>query len=417
MYRFYAELAGASVREIEYRRGLDFPLEELLGAIRPSTRAVLIANPNNPTGTGTDLGGVEAHSRRRAERRRADRRSVLRILRRDGAAAWIREYPNLFVSRTFSKVYGMAAMRCGCLFSQRGERPVAAQSAVAVQREHAGRDGGARRGSGSRVCRELRRRSAGGARTACAGFDKLGIRLLSEPGEFRVCSRPASARFRFAMRCASAACWFATAATRFPAAFASPSARARRSRDFWTELGEVSVDPLIVFDMDGVLAEVTESYREAIVQTVEHFTGQRVTRDLIQEYKNQGGWNNDWALSQQHRRGSGRRGRLRRRGRCTSTRFFSANNGDGLILRESWFPQPGLLERLAGSVTAWRSSPAACAMKPTSRCERFAAGSALRSDHLRGRCREPASPRRKDCSRFNADNPGRKSGIRRRHGG
>ena len=28
------------------------------------------------------------------------------------------EYPNLFVSRTFSKIYGMAAMRCGCLFSQ-----------------------------------------------------------------------------------------------------------------------------------------------------------------------------------------------------------------------------------------------------------------------------------------------------------
>ncbi len=30
----------------------------------------------------------------------------------------IPEYPNLFVSRTFSKIYGMAAMRCGCLFSQ-----------------------------------------------------------------------------------------------------------------------------------------------------------------------------------------------------------------------------------------------------------------------------------------------------------
>jgi histidinol-phosphate aminotransferase len=29
----------------------------------------------------------------------------------------IDEYPNLFVSRTFSKVYGMAAMRVGCLFS------------------------------------------------------------------------------------------------------------------------------------------------------------------------------------------------------------------------------------------------------------------------------------------------------------
>ena len=66
---------------------------------------------------------------------------------------------------------------------------------------------------------------------------------------------------------------------------------------FLTEL-ETLVEELIVFDMDGVLAEVTESYREAIVQTVEHFTGRRIERDLIQDYKNQGGWNNDWALSQ-----------------------------------------------------------------------------------------------------------------------
>jgi histidinol-phosphate aminotransferase len=47
MYRFYVELAGANVREIEYRPGdLAFPLEEFLAAIRPDTRAILIANPD-----------------------------------------------------------------------------------------------------------------------------------------------------------------------------------------------------------------------------------------------------------------------------------------------------------------------------------------------------------------------------------
>ena len=33
------------------------------------------------------------------------------------ALPWIARYPNLFVSRTFSKAFGLAAMRCGCLFS------------------------------------------------------------------------------------------------------------------------------------------------------------------------------------------------------------------------------------------------------------------------------------------------------------
>src|SRR5712691_9917774 len=54
---------------------------------------------------------------------------------------------------------------------------------------------------------------------------------------------------------------------------------------------------IIVFDMDGVLVDVSESYREAIQQTVEHFTGKRVTRADIQDWKNRGGWNDDWALS------------------------------------------------------------------------------------------------------------------------
>ena len=105
------------------------------------------------------------------------------------------------------------------------------------------------------------------------------------------------------------------------------------------------MDQLIVFDMDGVLAEVTESYREAIVQTVKHFTGCQIARDLIQDYKNQGGWNNDWALSQKIAADLG----VEVPYDVVVDYFneiFIGKNGDGLIQREQWFPKPGLLERL-----------------------------------------------------------------------
>lgn len=119
MYRFYAELAAAQVKEIEFPADFSFPLDALLSAISPRTKAILIANPNNPTGTGISIEGIK------------------RILGAAPAAAvlideayyefcgvtalpCIKQYKNLFVSRTFSKVYGMAAMRCGCLFSTAG---------------------------------------------------------------------------------------------------------------------------------------------------------------------------------------------------------------------------------------------------------------------------------------------------------
>jgi HAD superfamily hydrolase (TIGR01548 family) len=108
------------------------------------------------------------------------------------------------------------------------------------------------------------------------------------------------------------------------------------------------VDSLIVFDMDGVLAEVMESYRESIVQTVQHFTGKTITRDAIQDYKNQGGWNNDWALSQKIAADFGTQIDYDTVVKQFNV-FFLGENGDGLVTRESWFPKPGLLERLGES--------------------------------------------------------------------
>lgn len=118
MYRFYAQLAGAKVHELDYRPGtLAFPLEELLEQVTLETKAVLVSNPNNPTGTGVDLRGIE---------KVLDKATNAVVLVDEAyyefcgitALPLMKRYPNLFVSRTFSKTYGLAGMRCGCLFSQ-----------------------------------------------------------------------------------------------------------------------------------------------------------------------------------------------------------------------------------------------------------------------------------------------------------
>jgi HAD superfamily phosphatase len=106
------------------------------------------------------------------------------------------------------------------------------------------------------------------------------------------------------------------------------------------------VKDLLIFDMDGVLVEVTDSYRAAVIECVHHFTGQRVSYELIQDYKNEGGWNNDWDLSQKIAADLGvpvPHSTIV----AKFNEFFLGDNGNGLIMRERWFPRPGLLERLA----------------------------------------------------------------------
>jgi HAD superfamily phosphatase len=106
-------------------------------------------------------------------------------------------------------------------------------------------------------------------------------------------------------------------------------------------------EQLIVFDMDGVLVDVTDSYRETIVRVVEHFTGAAMTHPQIQDYKNQGGWNDDWKLSHHV---------IRQHGVEVEyqtvvdyfQKLFHGNGTDGMILREQWMAREGLLERLAG---------------------------------------------------------------------
>jgi histidinol-phosphate aminotransferase len=119
MYRFFAELAGASVVSLRYDDEMRFPVDAVVRALRQAPkgrpRVLYIANPNNPTGTLVQ----------RDELRRILRAASRTLVFVDEAyfdfsgltiLSWIRRYPNLLVARTFSKSAGLAALRVGCLF-------------------------------------------------------------------------------------------------------------------------------------------------------------------------------------------------------------------------------------------------------------------------------------------------------------
>ncbi len=53
----------------------------------------------------------------------------------------------------------------------------------------------------------------------------------------------------------------------------------------------------IVLDIDGVLVDVADSYRRAIVESVLRVYGDSIPKDGVQAFKNAGGFNNDWELT------------------------------------------------------------------------------------------------------------------------
>ncbi len=184
MYRFYCEVAGARLKEVAYPYpGMEFPLQDVLDAITPETRAVLFANPNNPTGTGISLLGIERILHRA-------RKAVVLVdeayYEFSGVTALgeIERVPNLFVCRTFSKVFGMAAMRLGCLFSHEANVELLhkAQSpysvnALAVSAAQAAIQDNA-------YVQEYVAEVLAARELLCFGLEKLGIAYVPSSGNF-----------------------------------------------------------------------------------------------------------------------------------------------------------------------------------------------------------------------------------------
>ncbi|MBC7186069.1 MAG: TIGR01548 family HAD-type hydrolase [Calditrichaeota bacterium] len=103
----------------------------------------------------------------------------------------------------------------------------------------------------------------------------------------------------------------------------------------------------VLFDMDGVLVDVSGSYRRAIAATVEHFSGATVSAGEIQAYKDAGGCNNDWELTRLLLHDRGVEVPLEE---VVSVfqELYLGQNFDGLINNERWLLRAEVAERLAG---------------------------------------------------------------------
>lgn len=183
MYRFYAELAGASIVAPRYDAELCFPWNNVLAALQAGPRVFFLPNPNSPTGNLLSQKEV-----RRILRTARHTMVVIDEAYFDFSGVtvipWIRRHKNLVVTRTFSKTAGMAGLRLGCIFVHRelaasmrkAQSPYPVNVAALAAAEAAMRD----RGFIARTVSEVRR----GRRELERGLDRLGVRYFPSAGNF-----------------------------------------------------------------------------------------------------------------------------------------------------------------------------------------------------------------------------------------
>jgi histidinol-phosphate aminotransferase len=115
IFKFDTEVVGGRPVGVMPRADFSFPLDGVLAAITPNTRVVFLTNPNNPTGISMPLdairsiaGAVPAEAIVFVDEAYAEFSGVTFIPE-------LRSFPNVIVGRTFSKAFGLAGLRIGCL--------------------------------------------------------------------------------------------------------------------------------------------------------------------------------------------------------------------------------------------------------------------------------------------------------------
>ncbi len=136
VYEFFNNVAGGKTLRIRYDERFRLPVDEFVATLqKEKVRWVALANPNNPTGTQIPKAALKTILLAAPE-------TVVLVdeayqdFSGQTILPWIRKYPNLVVTRTFSKAFGLAALRMGCLFAnpqlidplQRGQNPFAVNS-------------------------------------------------------------------------------------------------------------------------------------------------------------------------------------------------------------------------------------------------------------------------------------------------
>jgi histidinol-phosphate aminotransferase len=211
VYAIAVQAAGATARiapalDWDSPMPLGHDLDKMAEAIGPQTRLVFVANPNNPTGTWIDGDRLKSFldSLPRETLVVVDE-AYAEYVEEPGypdCSAWLREHPNLVVTRTFSKAFGLAGLRIGYALSAPGVADILNRIRQPFNVNSVAQAAGvAALEDRSYLARSVEINNAERHRVAAA-FDSLGLRHVPSVGNFILVDfeRPAAPIYKALLR-------------------------------------------------------------------------------------------------------------------------------------------------------------------------------------------------------------------------
>ncbi len=346
MFGHYAKLTGATLVPVLWP-GNDYPLQEVLGKVTTNTAVIAVVSPNNPSGATVPLSVI-------AELAKAAPQCLILLdlayveFANEDPSREALKLGNVVITRTLSKAWGLAGLRVGYAagptevirnlrsaggpYSVSGLSIAVAQAALASAQEPV---------ASFVACIQQERQQL------CA--------LLAELG-----AEPQDSQANFVLARFKNAAWVHAALTGFGISVRIFGERpglenklritcpgnaedfARLSRALRCALQPQA----LLFDMDGVLADVSGSYRRAIQETTASF-GASINNTDIDNIKAKGNANNDWVVTQMLLGEKGIKVDLEQVTQRFEELYQGSDQRDGLYKNETLLISADVLENLA----------------------------------------------------------------------
>ncbi len=295
MYELYIPLAKGTIKEVEWNQE-QFPTESVISAIDNNTSLIVMVSPNNPTGSV-----ISADDLRRVAQSSPDIIVLVDLAYEEFAdeklTAVALEYENCIIVRSLSKSWGLAGLRVGYAISnekiisllRKAGGPYSVSSLSVAIAEDILRE----KTSPDEYILEIKRN-----RNLIYDILKnLGADPLKSQGNFVL------SKFKNVDWVREGLAGLGIAVRAFPndkrlgQALRITVPPKNQIRRLLNGLQTVLKPDAILFDMDGVLGDVSKSYRQSIIETAKCF-GCDISLKDISALKQKGKANNDWLLTQ-----------------------------------------------------------------------------------------------------------------------